>query len=83
MRMMGSARGRPDLVLLESNCGILTEQGGKMTRKFTMKFLDAMDEGWIDPKKLAQNLMGYMSEREVEDFARAEGYFDHEEEDED
>ena len=53
-----------------------------MTRKFTMKFLDTMDEGWIDPKKLAQNLMGYMSEREVEDFARAEGYFDHEEEDE-
>lgn len=21
-----------------------------MTRKFTMKFLDAMDEGWIDPQ---------------------------------
>jgi hypothetical protein len=47
-----------------------------------MKFYEAMDEGLIDPKKLAQNLMGYMSESEVEDFARAEGYFDHEEEEE-
>jgi hypothetical protein len=52
-----------------------------MTRKFTIKLLEAMDEGLIDPKSLAQNLMGYMSEREVESFARAEGYFDHEEED--
>ena len=53
-----------------------------MTRKFTIKFIEGMDEGLIDPKKLAQNLMGYMSEREVEDFARAEGYFEHEEEEE-
>ena len=53
-----------------------------MTRKFTIKFLDGMDEGWIDPKKLAQNLLGYMSEREVEEFANREGYFDHEEEEE-
>ena len=54
----------------------------RITREFTIKFLEGMDEGWIDPKKLAQNLMGYMSEREVEDFARREGYFDHEEEEE-
>ena len=53
-----------------------------MTRKFTIKLLEAMDEGLIDPKSLAQNLMGYMSESEVESFARAEGYFDHEEEEE-
>ena len=52
-----------------------------MTRKFTVKFLEAMDEGLIDPKQLAQNLMGYMSERDVQRFAEAEGYFDHEEED--
>lgn len=53
-----------------------------MTRKFTIKLLEAMDEGLINPQNLAQNLLGYMSEREVEDFARAEGYFDHEEEEE-
>jgi len=53
-----------------------------MTRKFTTKFIEAMDEGLIDPKQLAQNLMGYMSEQEVQDFAVSEGYFDHEEEEE-
>jgi hypothetical protein len=51
-----------------------------MTRKFTIKFLEGMDEGTIDPNRLAQNLLGYMSEREVEEFAHREGYFDHEEE---
>jgi hypothetical protein len=51
------------------------------SRKFTVKFIEAMEEGIIDPKLLAQNLMGYMSEREVESFARSEGYFDQEEED--
>ncbi len=53
-----------------------------MTRKFTNKLIEAMDEGLINPQNLAQNLLGYMSERDVERFARAEGYFDHEEEDE-
>ena len=54
-----------------------------MTRKFTMKLIEAMDEGLINPKRLAENLMGYMSEQEVENFARAEGYLEHEEEEED
>jgi hypothetical protein len=53
-----------------------------MTRKFTMKLIRGIEEGLINPQNLAQNLLGYMSEREVEDFARAEGYFEHEEEDE-
>ena len=53
-----------------------------MTRKFTIKFIEAMEEGIIDPKQLAQNLMGYMSERQVEEFANREGYFEHEEEEE-
>lgn len=48
------------------------------SRKFTVKFIEAMEEGLIDPKLLAQNLMGYMSEREVQSFAESEGYFDHE-----
>lgn len=53
-----------------------------MTRKFTNKFIEGMEEGLINPVILAQNLLGYMSEREVEEFAHREGYFDHEEEDE-
>lgn len=53
-----------------------------MTRKFTIKFIEAMEEGIIDPKQLAQNLLGYMSEREVEEFANREGYFEHEDEEE-
>jgi len=53
-----------------------------MTRKFTNKLIEAMEVGMINPQNLAQNLLGYMSERDVERFARAEGYFDHEEEDE-
>ena len=54
----------------------------RITRQFTIKFLEGMDEGTINPKVLAQNLLGYMSEREVEEFAHREGYFDHEEEEE-
>jgi len=54
----------------------------RITREFTNKFLEGMDEGLIDPKVLAQNLLGYMSEREVEEFAHREGYFEHEEEEE-
>ena len=53
-----------------------------MTRKFTNKLIEAVDEGIIDARQLAANLLGYMSERDVEDFARAEGYFEHEEEEE-
>jgi hypothetical protein len=53
-----------------------------MTRKFTNKLLEAMDEGMIKPKDLVENLLGYMSERDVQRFVEAEGYFDHEEEEE-
>ena len=51
-------------------------------REYTNKFLEGMEEGLINPVVLAQNLLGYMSEREVEEFAHAEGYFDNEEEEE-
>lgn len=54
-----------------------------MTRKFTMKLIRGMEEGLIKPKDLVENLLGYMSERDVQQFVEAEGYFDHEEEDED
>jgi hypothetical protein len=51
-----------------------------MTRKFTNKLLEAMDEGLINSHNLARNLLGYMSERDVQRFVEAEGYFDHEDE---
>jgi hypothetical protein len=54
----------------------------RSVREYTNKFIEAMEEGIIDPKLLAQNLMGYMSEREVQSFAESEGYFEHEEEEE-
>ena len=54
-----------------------------MTRKYTTKFIRGMEEGLIDPKILAQSLLGYMSEREVEDFAHSECYFEGEDEEED
>lgn len=54
-----------------------------MTREYTMKFIRGMEEGLISAQVLAENLLGYMSEREVEDFAHSEGYFEGEEEEED
>lgn len=53
-------------------------------RKATNKLIDMMDEGRIDPSDLAKNLMGYMSEADVADFAQYNEYFfDSEDEDED
>jgi hypothetical protein len=54
----------------------------RTVREYTIKFLEGMDEGLIDPKVLAQNLLGYMSESEVQVFAHSEGYFQDEEEEE-
>ena len=53
----------------------------RSVREYTNKFLERMEEGLINPVVLAQNLLGYMSEREVEEFAHREGYFSDEEED--
>jgi hypothetical protein len=51
-----------------------------MTRKFTMKLIRGMEEGLINPTRLVENLLGYMSEQDVQRFVEAEGYFDHEDE---
>lgn len=45
-----------------------------MTRETTKRLLDLMNEGAIDPKKLARDLLGYMSEDDVRDFAHANDY---------
>lgn len=44
------------------------------TRKCTRKFLVLMDEDAFDLKKLCQDLLGYMSEDDVKEFALANDY---------
>ena len=40
------------------------------TREYTNKILELMDEGCIDPKPLAEQLLCWLSERDVEEFYR-------------
>jgi hypothetical protein len=44
------------------------------TRKNTNKFLELMGGGVLEPKKLAQDLLGWLSEADVHDFALANDY---------
>ena len=39
-----------------------------MSRKYTRKLLDMVDEGIIDQEKLIQNLLNWMSESDVKQF---------------
>ena len=39
-----------------------------MTREYTNKILELMDEGVLDPKLLVQDLLSWMSEYEVSEF---------------
>lgn len=39
-----------------------------MTRKYTKKLLEAMDDGIMDPKGLAESLLSWMSEDDVKEF---------------
>jgi len=49
-----------------------------MTRKYTNKMHELLEDGIINASDLAKSLMNYMSESEVEDFATSEGYIDDE-----
>ena len=40
------------------------------TREYTNKIIELMDEGCIDPKPLAEQLLCWLSERDVEEFYR-------------
>jgi len=42
----------------------------KQTRKYTCAVLDAVEEGMLDRDALIQDLLGYLSEAEVQDFVR-------------
>ena len=55
------------------------------TRAYTIAILEMMDEGLLDPKQLVQDLLGVLSERYVQRFARevlTELFDEEEEEDE-
>lgn len=57
----------------------------RVSRPVTSKLLDLGEEGVIDWEQLARDLMGWMSEAEVAEFARRNeyinDYFDEDEED--
>ena len=42
----------------------------RKTREWTCAVLDAMDQGLLDPKAVAEMCMSYMSESEVADMCR-------------
>ena len=53
-----------------------------MTRKWTCRVLDAMDEGAIAPNVVAEACLNYMSESDVEDMCRINDFFLEEENEE-
>jgi len=52
-------------------------------RAYTTTLLDMVDEGIVDKDKLIHNLLMWMSESEVEEFASSIGYILDEDDDED
>jgi len=54
-----------------------------MSRKYTNKLLEMMDEGLLDPKTVAEMALAWMSEYEVGEMMEANDLLDDEEEDED
>lgn len=56
----------------------------RKTRAYTVALLDMVDQGVVDKDSLIQDLLGYLSEAEVEDFCRTNEYITgQEDEDED
>jgi len=53
-----------------------------MTREATNKLIELIDDGMIDARTVLMSALGYMSEDDVSDMARCEGYID-DEDDED
>ena len=45
-----------------------------MSREYTTKLLDLIDEGLIDAESLARDLLGWLSEDEVKEFAERNDY---------
>ena len=54
----------------------------RRTRAYTRALLDMVDQGVVDRDSLIQDLLGWMSEAEVEDFCRTNDYITGEEDEE-
>lgn len=53
-----------------------------ITREYTCKLLDAVDEGIISPRDALAAALSYMEESEVKDMCAVNEFFAHEEEEE-
>lgn len=55
-----------------------------MSRKFTKKLIELVEDGTLEPEIVVRAVLNYMSEADVEDFALSEGFLEEDEvEDED
>ena len=55
-----------------------------MSRKFTKKLIELVEDGTLEPEVVIRAVLNYMSEADVEDFALSEGFLEEDEvEDED
>ena len=62
-----------------------TARDARMSRRYTTELLEMVEQGMVDKDSLIQDLLGWMSEAEVEQFARRNDYIqslDEEDEDE-
>lgn len=60
-----------------------TAKDARRSRLYTTQLLDMVEQGLIDKDSLISDLLGWMSEDEVKDFARRNDYIQEDPEDED
>lgn len=48
----------------------------RKTRAYTVALMDMVEQGIVDKDSLIQDLLNYMSEAAVQDFAESNGYID-------
>ena len=60
-----------------------TARDARQSRRYTTALLDMVEQGVVDKDSLIQDLLGWMSEDEVEEFARRNDYLQADPEDED
>ena len=53
-----------------------------MTRKYTRKILEMIEEGLLTPEIVLKDALNWMSEDDVADMGESNGYFEFEDEDE-
>ena len=59
-----------------------TARDARMSRRYTTELLDMVEQGMVDKDSLIQDLLGWMSEADVEQFARRNDYIQSLDEDE-